>query len=210
MTEYTFSSDADFGDSTSQVRLYTIEADVTNGVTPDSLGLLTEQCVASLSGLLTREEAGTRPAVRATRQAYAPGCRDAAELSPSAENLTLQAVEGGNLITENAITDVVNLASLRSGYSIVCLDADKVSGHALRFSQDASKGIPAIYDTTDLLGWPTSVAPRAAVSLTTTRVLIVIFCFGEEEPPKQTVDYIADLLSEYVQASNLSTNIFRL
>lgn len=108
-----------------------IEADVVNGETQDELFAMIAAEGERLRGLLTIPEIAQRPAIAATRAAYKALGKEPNRYRPSAEALHRRMLQGKGLYRINALVDIINLLSLRYGYSIGGFDADKISGPTL-------------------------------------------------------------------------------
>lgn len=204
------------------VRLYVIEADVSNGPTPDRLWHMIEACAAGLREILQLNEVNSRPGIAATRAAYKACGKDPNRYRPSSDALTRRVVKGMDLYRLETLIDVINLASLRSGYSIGCFDADKIEGSRLTLGigfegepyegigrgQLNISGMPVLRDNIGGIATPTSDNERTKVTPETKRILVVINVYGEEEPPEQTVSSIISLLEEFAEGDNFTINTF--
>lgn len=205
------------------VRLYVIEAEVCNGPTPDRLWELIEACASGLRELLHLNEVSSRPGIAATRAAYKACGKDPNRYRPSSDALTRRVVKGMDLYRLESLIDIINLASLRSGYSIGCFDAEKIEGTRLTLGIGKEgepyegigrgplniSGMPVLRDNLGGIATPTSDNERTKVTLGTKRILVVINDYGDEEPPEQTVSSIIALLEEFAEGKNFIINTFR-
>lgn len=104
----------------------TVEADVTNGDTPDDLWDLLGRAASDIRSVTELSDVNKRPAIKATRDAYKALGKEPNRYRPSAEALSRRAVKGMELYRINTLVDLINLVSLQSGYSIGGFDADKI------------------------------------------------------------------------------------
>ena len=76
----------------------------------------------------TTESIKLQPAIVATREAYRVCGKDPSRYRPSAEALRRRLLRGLELYRIDTLVDLINLVSLRTGYSIGGFDADKIVG----------------------------------------------------------------------------------
>lgn len=128
------------------------------------------------------------PAIQATRMAYKACGKDPSRYRPSAEALCRRILRGIPLYQIDTLVDLVNLVSIRSGYSIGGFDADKIDGCRLVLGIGRAgepyegigrgmlniEGLPVYRDATGGIGTPTSDHERTKLSLSTTRLLAII------------------------------------
>ncbi|MDE6556433.1 MAG: hypothetical protein K2K55_05660 [Duncaniella sp.] len=221
--KYNIEFSPDFATAVPTVRLFTIEASVVNSPTSDSLWQVMEDSASGLRELLTLGEVNKRPAISATRAAYKACGKDPNRYRPSADALTRRVVKGMDLYRLETLIDIINIASLRSGYSIGCFDADKIVGETLTLGigregepyEGIGRGelnissMPVLRDEIGGIGTPTSDNERTKVDLGSRRILVVINVYGEEEDPSQTVGGIIRLLGEYAQCEDYITDLFK-
>lgn len=79
----------------------------------------------------TAESIKQQPAIAATREAYKRCGKDPSRYRPSAEALRRRLMRGLELYQIDTLVDLINLVSLRTGYSIGGFDADKIQGDSL-------------------------------------------------------------------------------
>lgn len=71
---------------------------------------------------------GLIPAIAASRKVYRTFGKDPARYRLSAEALIRRILKGNELYQVNNVVDIVNLVSLKSGFSIGGYDAEKING----------------------------------------------------------------------------------
>lgn len=198
-------------------KVIVITADVTNPPTPDSLWQLIEQEGEEVRRRWQMPDINKRPAIAATRTAYKALGKEPNRYRPSAEALCRRMVKGMELYRLTALVDLINLLSVRSGYSIGGFDADKIEGDSLtlgvgRAGEDFEaigrgqlniEGLPVYRDARGGVGTPTSDNDRTKLTPDTRRLLMTINLYGIEMPERQTVELACGLLREYAGATNI-------
>ena len=76
--------------------------------------------------MLTDESIKQMPPIHATREAYKKFGKAPSRYRPAAEALLRRIVKGEELYKINTLADLVNLASIYTGYSIGGFDLDKI------------------------------------------------------------------------------------
>ena len=145
------------------------------------------------------EEINKWQPIAATRVAYRCFGKDPNRYRPSAESLLRRVVKGLSLYRIDTVVDLVNLVSLRSGFSIGGFDAEKIVG-ALRLGVGRRgepycgigrgklniEGLPVYRDAVGGVGTPTSDEERTKISGTTRSLLLLIngyFIFSSGNTP---------------------------
>lgn len=154
--------------------------------------------------------------VKATRQAYKKLGKDPNRYRPSAEALYRRILRNLPLYKINTLVDIVNLVSIKSGYSIGAFDTDKIAGnkltlgvgeeneryHAIGRGELNICGLPVYRDQTGGIGTPTSDEERTKIELETSGLLIIINGYSGSSGLEEAGIYTADLLKKYVSATN--------
>lgn len=201
----------------------TIEANVTNGETPDELWSAIERAASDIRAVTELADVNKRPGISATRKAYKALGKDPNRYRPSQESLTRRAVKGMELYRINALVDLINLVSLASGYSIGGFDADKIDGETLTLGRGCEdepyegigrgelniEGLPVYRDATGGVGTPTSDNERTKIDLSTTRLMMCVNIYDEEMPVNETSTMLTDLLSRYAGATDIRVKYYR-
>lgn len=204
-------------DAAPSLRVVTVEADIVNGPTDESLWgeLLAEgERIRSTYALA---DINKRPAIAATRAAYKALGKEPNRYRPSSEALCRRLVKGLELYRIDAMVDIINLLSVRSGYSIGGFDADKIVGDSLRLGVGREgedfegigrgplniHGMPVYRDTIGGVGTPTSDNERTKLSESTRRLLMCINIYGEEMPADETIALFRRLATQYCRATNI-------
>lgn len=206
-------------------RMLLIEADIINRPTNDELW--EEICVTcrEIGSRFKLEMVRHRPAIDATRAAYKRFGKEPNRYRPSAEALMRRAVKGMELYRSLSAIDLVNLVSLKTGYSIGGFDADKIDGDTLTLGVGREgepyegigrgmlniAGMPVYRDATGGIGTPTSDNERTKLTTETRRILLTVNIYGESEiSDEETVGLFARLLEQYASAKNFSVTKWRV
>ena len=112
--------------------------------------------------------------------------------------------------------DLINLVSIRSGYSIGGFDADKIEGNlTLGVGREGElyqgigrgvlniAGLPVYRDRVGGIGTPTSDEERTKISMETTSLLMIINGYSGSEGLSEAGEYAIDLLRRYASAENV-------
>ena len=105
-----------------------VYAEVTNTLHSDGLWQEINAFTEELRAADTTEGIKHQPAIAATREAYKRCGKDPSRYRPSAEALRRRLLRGLELYQIDTLVDLINLVSLRTGYSIGGFDADKIQG----------------------------------------------------------------------------------
>lgn len=204
------------------LRIGLVRASVANSATSDDLWAEIEREAAIVSDtyreILTVNQ---RPAIAATRRLYKALGKDPGRYRVASEQLCRRIVKGLGLYRLTTLIDVVNLVSIRSGYAISGLDADKIVGDTLTMGVGEAgeeyhgigrgvlniEGMPVYRDAVGGVATPTSDEERTKFTLDTVTAQININAFGPEMPIEQAVDWMAQLLDTYAQATDIETKI---
>ena len=206
-----------------QLQVVAIEADVINCDTPDDFWTELTQEALRIAQRYDLSQINKRPGIAATRAAYKALGKEPNRYRPSSEALCRRAVKGMELYRINALVDIINLISMRSGYSIGGFDADCIQGDLLRLGAGRAgevfnaigrgqlniEGLPLYRDAVGGIGTPTSDEERTKLSIATRRLLMCINIYQEEMPVGDVVNLSRNLLERYCQATNITVKYVR-
>ena len=195
-----------------------VEADVTNSVTSDSLWQEIEDYSAYLRENLELSQVNKRPGIVATRNAYKACGKDPNRYRPSSEALCRRIVRGMELYKIDTLVDLVNLLSMKSGYSVSGFDRDKIAGDTLTIGVGEEgepfegigrgplniAGMPVYRDAVGGIGTPTSDNERTKIDLNTTHAVICIHIYGLDMPVEEVISLTERLLTQYTAARNIT------
>lgn len=183
-----------------------------------------EQETARLAAIHDTESIKRISGIAATRNAYKRCGKDPSRYRPSNEQLIRRVVQGKGLYQIDTVVDLVNLASIRFGYSIGGFDLDKVEGDSvvLGIGREGEPyegigrgvlniaGMPVYRDSIGGIGTPTSDHERTKLSLETTHFLAFVNGYdGDAEHTLQCGQFIGQLLRKYANANEIMAEIFR-
>lgn len=164
------------------------------------------------------EEINQRPAIYATRQTYKRLGKDPNRYRPSAEALCRRILKGQELYQIDTLVDLINLVSLKTGYSIGGFDDAKIQGDLVLGVGEAGErfeaigrgllnieGLPVYRDAVGGIGTPTSDEERTKITLGTSRLLMLINGYSGKEGLQEAADYAVELLEKYAEAKNVET-----
>ena len=155
--------------------------------------------------------------IRATRQAYKKLGKDPNRYRPSAEALRRRILRGLPLYRIDTLVDLINLVSIRSGYSIGGFDAMKIQGDQLVLGVGKEgevyrgigrgelniAGLPVYRDDIGGIGTPTSDEERTKIDMETTSLLMIINGYSGENGLMEAGRYTAECLRKYNEASDM-------
>ena len=204
------------------LRTVTVEADVVNSDTPDDLWNLILAEGEEIRKRYDLPMINKRPAIAGTRDAYKALGKEPNRYRPSAEALCRRLVKGMELYRINTLVDIINLISVRTGYSIGGFDADLVRGDTLTLGtgrdgepfEGIGRGTPNIEhlpvyrDAIGGIGTPTSDNERTKLTTATRRLLMTINIYREETPADETIALTRELLEKYAGATNIAIKEF--
>ena len=162
------------------------------------------------------EEINKWAPIKATRTAYKRLGKDPNRYRPSAEALRRRILRDLPLYRIDTLVDLINLVSIRSGYSIGGFDADKIEGDlTLGVGREGGlyqgigrgvlniAGLPVYRDRVGGIGTPTSDEERTKISMETTSLLMIINGYSGSEGLSEAGEYAIDLLRRYASAENV-------
>ena len=159
--------------------------------------------------------------IQATRQAYKRLGKDPNRYRPSSEALRRRILRELPLYKVDTLVDLINLVSIRSGYSIGGFDVDKIAGgslvlgvgregeiyHGIGRGELNIAGLPVYRDAVGGIGTPTSDEQRTKIGLDTTHLLMIINGYSGLEGLEAAGKYAVGLLSKYVSAINMEAEL---
>lgn len=170
---------------------YTIE--VENQITKEVDDLL-EKVISETTGTYHIEDVVNIPKLKQSRDAYKKLGIDPSRYRLATESLIRRIVKGKGLYRINDIVDLGNILSIKTMRSVCVVDLDKVKGNILITKgkkEDLYEGInrgminitnmPVYQDEIGNFGTPTSDTLRTAVDSKTTKILVMIICFSDDD-----------------------------
>ena len=180
------------------------------------------QFTAHLQATESTESIKQQRAIMATREAYRACGKDPSRYRPSAEALRRRLLRGLDLYRIDTLVDLINLVSLRTGYSIGGFDADKIVGRELCLGigrgEEPFEGIgrgtlniehmPVVRDAEGGIGTPTSDHERTKMDLGTRHILVIINGYSGAEGLSEAASMTIELLQRYASATDCQSWMF--
>ena len=193
------------------LKVLQIEAEVKNPATSDLLWSEIEEVAKELKNKYQLPELNKRRAIAATRAAYKALGKDPNRYRPSAEALGRRIIQDKGIYRLTTLIDVINLISIKSGYSIGGFDSDKIEGDALILDAGTSEdifnaigrgqlnieGLPVYRDLRGGIGTPTSDEERTKLTPETTHLLMLVNIYEEDQSSDEIEKLVHDLLSRH-------------
>ena len=199
-----------------------IKASVINSETSDALWDELQAEAARIAATYATDTLSKRPAIAGTRQAYKTFGKDPARYRVSSEALCRRAIRGLDLYRINTLVDLINVVSMRSGYSIGGFDADRIEGdmtlgvgtaddlfYGIGRGQLNIEGMPVYRDNVGGVGTPTSDNERTKITMDTTHLLITINAYAPEMPLEECMQWTIELLNKFAQATDVESYIIQ-
>ncbi|WP_027456163.1 B3/B4 domain-containing protein [Xylanibacter brevis] len=186
----------------------------------DEIKVLQAEVTQTLSNELLKE----LPGIAATRRVYKACGKDPSRYRPASEQLMRRLLQGKDLYQIDTLVDLVNLASIKFGYSIGGFDADKLVGQTITLGvgRDGEPyegigrgvlsiaGLPVYRDEVGGFGTPTSDHERTKMTIETTHLLVLINGYdGNEQRVADNARYIQELLKRYADSDGGSVTIYK-
>ena len=204
-----------------EMRVGLIRAHVQNTPTGDDLWHELEVAAQEVVSRYELLEINKRPAVAATRRVYKHFGKDPNRYRVASEALCRRLKRGLGIYRLTTLVDLINLVSIKSGYPISALDADKLEGNILSLGigeegeqyegigrgQLNIAGMPVYRDAKGGVATPTSDEERTKITELTTCVQININGYAEEMPMTECVEWVVALLKKYAMATDIETLI---
>ena len=166
------------------------------------------------------EDINKFPSIRATRQAYKTFGKDPNRYRPSAESLRRRILKGMALYKIDTLVDIINLVSIRTGYSIGGFDASKIVGNVeLGVGEEGElyhgigrgvlniAGLPVYRDQVSGIGTPTSDEERTKIEMSTTSLFMIVNGYSGRDGLLEAGQYMVDLLRRYASAEQVEAEL---
>ena len=198
-----------------------IEADVENSEYSEELWRLIDEQGETFRNTLTTESLKDISAIAATRRVYKACGKDPSRYRPSSEALIRRMLQGKKLYQIDTLVDLINLASIKYGYSIGGFDGDKFDGDTLTLGVGREgepyegigrgilniAGLPVYRDHTGGVGTPTSDNERTKMGLQTRHLVALVN--GYEQTVRATAELIIELVNRFCKGQNAKYFIYR-
>ncbi|MCQ2973941.1 MAG: hypothetical protein MJ211_03945 [Bacteroidales bacterium] len=192
-------------------------ANVTNSEYNEDLWKEISLLSSNFREILTEDTIKLIPSILATREAYKKFGKAPSRYRPAAEALIRRVVKGDELYKINTLADLVNLASMFSGYSIGGFDLDKIQGDlVLGIGKNGEpyegigrgmlniENLPVYRDNIGGVGTPTSDNERTKITLETTHFLLLVNGYdGNREGVQNCANHTELLIKKYCSATDI-------
>ena len=204
-----------------QLKLAVIQCQVKNSRYNDQLWQEIKDIILKIREEFQLDEIKDIPQIKATKEAYKKLGKDPNRYRPSAESLYRRIVKGNDLYQISTVVDIINLVSLKTGYSIGGFDLEKIVGEiklGVGQPDEPYNGIgrgnlniqdlPVYRDDQGAIGTPTSDHIRTAISLNTEQFLMVINDFsGRINALEDAADLAVNLIKKYTLGKSIDVKI---
>jgi DNA/RNA-binding domain of Phe-tRNA-synthetase-like protein len=198
-----------------------ISCKIKNSETSESLWAEIEKETLYFRDNFTTETIKDRPEIAGMRRLYRDIGKDPSRYRPSSEALCRRVLKDKSLYRINTLVDIINLVSMRTGFSIGGFSKDKVCGD-IRFGVGEAgehfegigrgilniEGLPVYRDEKGGIGTPTSDEERTKITIETRELLMVIHSASGKNGVDEAVSLSEDLLTRYAFASELEVIYF--
>ena len=201
-----------------------VEAEVKNTAYSKELWQEIHQWEERFRKELTTESLKELTSIAATRTIYKKCGKDPSSYRPASAALIRRMLQGKELYQIDTLVDLVNLASIAYGYSIGGFDVSKIEGDTLTLGIGREgepyegigrgmlniAGLPVYRDSIGGVGTPTSDNERTKITISTTRLLVLINGYdGNEERVMENARFVQQLLQRYAQSDGGKAWIYR-
>lgn len=193
-----------------------LTARVRNGQPDENLWKEINQVTDEIVSTTSIDEVNKWEPIRATRQAYKKLGKDPNRYRPSAEALRRRILRGMPLYRIDLLVDIINLVSIRTGYSIGGFDLDKIEGDLILGVGRAGEpyeaigrgllnidGLPVYRDEKGGIGTPTSDEERTKIDKNTTGLLMIINGYSGGDGLEEAARMSVNLLKDYALATEI-------
>lgn len=162
--------------------------------------------------------------IAATRRIYRICGKDPSRYRPAAEALIRRILQGKTLYQIDTLVDLINLASMKYGYSLGGFDVDKFVGNTLELGVGKEgepyegigrgminiQGLPVYRDGIGGVGTPTSDNERTKITINTNHLLVLINGYdGNEALVRQNAEFVQQLIKRFCESDGGSYFIYK-
>ena len=201
-----------------------VEAQVINSLHSEELWQEIRALGEQYRQTLTTESLKDIRSIAATRHVYKACGKDPSRYRPASEALIRRMLQGKELYQCDTLVDLINLASIKYGYSIGGFDADKFVGNTLTLGIGKEgepyegigrgmlniAGLPVYRDAAGGVGTPTSDHERTKITMDTHHLLVLINGYdGDVQRVCQNAAFIQQLLRKYCQSDGGTYSLYQ-
>lgn len=202
-----------------ELKLAIINCEVQNSETSDLFWGEMETELQKIRRQYSIEEINKRPEIAATRKAYKIFGKDPNRYRPSSEALCRRIVRDIPIYKVSMLVDIINLVSIRSGFSIGGFDVEKIVRNvelgvgtadddfeAIGRGMLNVEGLPLYRDEIGGIGTPTSDNERTKIADSTTNLLMIINGYSGEAGLSEAVEHSIELLRKYASLKSFDVS----
>ncbi len=200
--------------------LAAIECDIKNTQNDKDLWEEIELFSQNLRETVSMPDIKNRPNLAETRAVYKALGKEPNRYRPSGEALCRRIVKGVPLYKIDTAVDLINLLSMKYGYSIGGFDADTIDG-SLRLGVGQSgepfeaigrgllniENMPVYRDAVGGIGTPSSDEERTKITSDTQRLLMIINGYSGENGLPEIVEDALNMIKKFLSAENIEIQI---
>ncbi|MCF6366702.1 MAG: hypothetical protein L3J35_10925 [Bacteroidales bacterium] len=166
------------------------------------------------------EEVKNIPQIASSREAYKALGKEPARYRLSAEALHRRIINGKGIYQISNIVDVINLSSVKTGYSIGGYDFDEIQDdiifgigkkdedyEAIGRGKMNIESLPVFYDNKGAFGSPTSDSVRTMITAKTVEILLIVINFGGHDNFDADLKMISELIQKYCLGSEVKIKV---
>ena len=160
------------------------------------------------------------PQIKSSREAYKALGKEPARYRLSAEALHRRIINGKGLYQISNLVDTINLASVKTGYSIGGYDEAMIEGDVIsdlgKKDEDYKaigrgkmniENLPVFRDEKSAFGSPTSDSLRTMITEKTSRIFLIVINFGGHDNFENELKEISQLFKRYCSAENVQVKL---
>jgi DNA/RNA-binding domain of Phe-tRNA-synthetase-like protein len=202
-----------------EIRLGLISADVVYEKENKYLQKAINEEINRISGILI-EMVKDIPQIHSSREAYKALGKEPARYRLSAEALHRRIIKGKGIYQISNLVDTINLASVKTGYSIGGYDEAMIEGNVIfdlgKKDEDYKaigrgkmniENLPVFRDEKSAFGSPTSDSVRTMITENTSKIFLIVINFGGHSGFENELKEISDLFVRYCSAENVKVDI---
>jgi len=166
------------------------------------------------------ETVKNNPQIHSSREAYKALGKEPARYRLSAEALHRRIINGKGLYQISNLVDTINLASVKTRYSIGGYDEAMIEGNVIfdlgKKDEDYKaigrgkmniENLPVFRDEKSAFGSPTSDSVRTMITENTSRIFLIVINFGGHDNFENELTEISSLFVNYCKGKNIEIKI---